>query len=445
MDYPGIPQFPLHGSQASEGSSSTAPQANFSNTTSQLSQHYRRPESQSMPSGRPRPLPDLPPGLAHRPDPRYPQPPALPLQTSSSAPSCALDRPQQYLAPLESRISPQYTASQTSNPYFLQSSCIRGVEDSRSGNDLHTHNGDGSPLTSMDDSGPQIVQLRPIEPYNSGAEQSNEQGPNVLSETGSWASRGGANVSNSHHTSDGMRHSFNRRSATEKREGSTVNPSQTWNSVPTVNNTARPNQGTYLQGIDYQTDLSAFFGIDESLAGPDFLEEHRSFVEDANNTNTDAYDSQNTGYPHDPVSSGSHYPSNPSALAPRNAPDSSNIPSSTMSNLTPPFDHDAHSQLAPESSNCCHECNLVFANRQNRRRHMHELHKEQFQYKCLLGRDGSACTKHVTKRNRRRHVVAFHPRESTDLPPTSTNRRPNPQTDEMLNRWFVEVLLSSAQ
>ena len=76
---------------------------------------------------------------------------------------------------------------------------------------------------------------------------------------------------------------------------------------------------------------------------------------------------------------------------------------------------------------------------------MHEHHEEQFQYICLLSKDGLACTGHVKKRNRRRHVETFHPRESTDLPPVSTHRRPNPQTDEMLNRWFVAVLQSDSQ
>lgn len=352
----------------------------------------------------------------------------------------------QYSAPLESRISPPYTASQMSNLYPLPPSCISGVEDSRSGHVLHSHNGDRFSLTSMVDSGPQTAQLSPIEPYNSGAEQSNEQGPNVLSGMGSWASRrvlGRAKLSNDHHTSDGRRHLSNCRSATNKSKGFTVDPSQIWNSVPIANNTPRPNRGTYLQGIEYQTDPSTL-GIDQDLAGPDFSREYGSFAEDANNTKIDAYNSQIEGYPHNTISSGSCYRSNPSALARRNAPSSRNIPPSTVFNLTPPFDHGTHSQIAPGCSNRCHECNMDFANRQNLSRHMHEHHEEQFQYNCLLSKDGLPCTGHVKKRNRKRHVEGFHPRESTELPPVSTHRRPNPQTDEMLDRWFVEVLQSTS-
>ena len=211
--------------------------------------------------------------------------------------------------------------------------------------------------------------------------------------------------------------------------------------MPVVNNAARPNQGTYLRGIEYQIDQSTL-GIDQDLAGPDFSKEYGSFAEDANNTNTDAYNSQIEGCPHDPISFGRCYRSNPSALAGRNAHSSRDIPFSTVSNLTQPFDHGTHSQLAPGSCNRCNECNMDFANRQNLSRHMHEHHEEQFQYNCRLSKDGSACTGHVKKRNRRRHVDVFHPRESTELPPISTHRRPNPQTDEMLNRWFDEVLQS---
>ena len=209
MSHCGIPQFPLRGSQTSEGNSSTAPQAKFSNTASQFSQYNRRPESQRMPLGRSRPLLDLLPSLAHCSDPPCPQSSASHVHSSSSAPSHTLGHPQQYPASLESRISPPYTASQMSNPYPLRMICVSGVEGSRSGHVLHSHNGDGFPLTSMVDSGLQTAQMAPVEPYNSGAEQSNEQIPNVLSGMGSWASRqvpGRARFSNNHHTSDGMRH-----------------------------------------------------------------------------------------------------------------------------------------------------------------------------------------------------------------------------------------------
>ncbi|KAM0803417.1 hypothetical protein BDR22DRAFT_886786 [Usnea florida] len=321
-----------------------------------------------MPSGRPRPLPNLLPSLAHCPDPPYPQSPAPPVQPSYSAPSYPQGHPQQYPAPLESRISSPYTAIQVSNPYPLQISYISGIEDPRSGHVLHSHNGDGFSLTS----GPQTAQLSSIEPYNSGAEQSNEQGPHVLNGMGSWASRqvpGRVDCPNNHHASDGIRIPFNCRSVTKKREGFTVDPSQVLNSVPIANNTAHPNQGTYLQGIEYQTDQSTL-GIDQDLVGPYFLREYGPFAEDANNTN-------------------------PSALPRRNAPSSRNVPSSTESSLTPAIDHGTHSQLAPGSSNRCHECNMDFANKQNLSRHMHEHHEEGFRYNCLLGEDGLVCTGHV--------------------------------------------------
>ena len=255
-------------------------------------------------------------------------------------------------------------------------SCISGVGDSRSGHILNSHNRDSFASTSMVDSGLQTAQLSPKEPHDSGAEQSNEQRPIILSGMGLWASRQvprRANFSNNRHTTDGKRHSFNCRPANNKREGFTVDPSQTWSSVPMANNTARPNLGTYLQGVEYQTDQCAL-GIDQDLAGPDFSKEYGFFAEDANNTKTDD-----------------------------------------------------------------------FANRQNLSRHMHEHHEEQFQYNCQLSKDGLDCTGHVKKRNRRRHVEVFHPKESTELPPISNHRRPNPQTDEMLNRWFVEVLQSISQ
>ena len=292
-----------------------------------------------MPSGRPRPLPDLLQSLAHCPDPRYPQSSAPLVQPSYSAPSQG--RPQ------------QHSASQLSNPYPLQISYISGVEDSRSGHVLHSHNGAGFSLTS----GPQTAQWSPIEPYHFGAEQSNEQGAHVLNGMGSWASRqvpGRANFSNKHHASDGKSHSFNCRSVTEKREGFKVDPSQVWKSVPIANNTARPNQGTYLRGIEYQIDPSTL-GIDQDLAGPDFSRNYGSFAEDANNTD-------------------------PSALARRNAPSSRNVPSSTVSSLTPSIYHGTHSQLDPGASNRCRECNMDFPHKQNLNRHMHEQHEERSRY-----------------------------------------------------------------
>ena len=171
-----------------------------------------------------------------------------------------------------------------------------------------------------------------------------------------------------------------------------------------------------------------------------------SFVEDANNTNTDAGDSQNEGHPHNLGFYGNHCPSNVSALAPNYPPRLRNILSSIAPNLTPYIDHGAHSQLAPESSERCQICNLLFSNSENRRRHMREQHREKFQYICQLIEDGLVCSANVqVARNRRRHVEKVHPRESTKLPPKSGNHRPNDMTDEMLNGWFDKVQQRSAQ
>ena len=204
-------------------------------------------------------------------------------------------------------------------------------------------------------------------------------------------------------------------------------------------NPTRRDWGTHSQGIDYPFDPSAL-GIDQSLQPPYFPDVHGSFVADANNTNTNAYGSQNEEYPHDLSYFGKHCPRNPSALAPNYVPESRNILSSIVPNLTPHFDHDAHRQAAPESSKRCQICNKPFSNSENRRRHMREKHRKKFQYICQLIKDGSVCSAAVkVARNRRRHVEALHPRESTELPPKSTNRRSNDKTDEMLNGWFDEV------
>ena len=472
MDCPKIPQSPFHGSQASEGSSSIAHHAlsrriyNFPNNISQLPQPNRRPGSQSVPSGSHELLPELSSWSAHRLDPQYTQLSAPPLQASSSiTPSIYTPgRTQQDLASLESQSLQQYTPSQTSNQYSLSSSyfeavtpsvhshqryagggttsSFRGAEGSRSGHGWPAYNGDCTPLTSLDSSGRRIVQGSSPELYNSGAEQSKEQGPNVLSGMGSWGSprvTGGANVSDSYYRSDGMRYSFDCRSATDQREGLTVNLSLIRNLVPVENKSARRKQAIHSQEIGWPVDQSAR-GIDQSLQSRDFPEVLGSFVEDANNTNTDVGGSQNEGYPHNLGFYGKNCPSNPSALAPSYAPEPRNILSSIASNLTPHFDHGAHSQLAPESSERCQFCDQHFSNSDNRRRHMREQHREKFQYKCQLIKDGSVCSANVkVARNRRRHVELVHPQESTELPPTSTNRRSNDKTDEILNGWFEKV------
>ena len=232
---------------------------------------------------------------------------------------------------------------------------------------------------------------------------------------------------------------YNLRSETDQYEGLTVNPSQIQNPVLTENNPARQNQGTRSQEIGYPVDPSTL-GIDMSLQPRYFSKVHGSFIEDANSTNTDAYDSLEEGYSHDPGSFRNHGPSSPSASAPRYAPESRNIESSTAYNL-------AHNLAPPsESSRRCQICDRVFSNPDNRRRHMRAQHMEKFSYKCLLKKDGLACTSTITdRRNRRKHVNEVHPRESTELPPKSANRRFNDKTDEMLNRWFTQSPQSRAQ
>ena len=232
MDCPETTQSPLHGSQASEGSSSVASQApchrifNSSNATSQLRQPDRRSGSQSVPSGSPELLSELSSWSEHRLDPQYSQLSAPPSQALSSIPSSiyAPGRAQQDLASPEPQSLQQYIPSQTLNQYAPSSSyfdpitpsvhsyqeyggggtttSFRGLEGSRSGHGWPTYNGDGTLLTSMEASGRRIVQGSSTELYSSGTEQSNEQGPNILSGMGSWGSSlmtGGANVS------DGMR------------------------------------------------------------------------------------------------------------------------------------------------------------------------------------------------------------------------------------------------
>ena len=209
--------------------------------------------------------------------------------------------------------------------------------------------------------------------------------------------------------------------------------------MPPKNHPARQAQGIHSQEVGWPVDQSAR-GIEQSLQSRAFPEMLGSFVEDANNTNTDVGDSQNQGYLHNLGNNGNHCPSNLSALAPSYAPESRNILSSIVPNLTPHIDYGAHSQPAPESSERCRTCDMPFSNSENRRRHMREQHREKIQYICQLFKDGSVCSAIVkVARNRRRHVEVVHPRESTGLPPLSTNRRSNDKTDEMLNVWFEKV------
>ena len=194
---------PFHCNEASEGSSSIAPQApcrrvyNLSNTTSQLPHSDRQPGSQSVPSEDPEQLPELLSWQAHPLDPQYPELSASSLQAPSSrTPSTyAPGRSQQVSARLESETFEQYVASQTSNRYHLPSSYFEAWP---------THNGDGSSLASIDASGRQSVQESSIDNHNLSAEESNE----FLSEMGSWNSPrvlGGASVLDNYHRPDGMR------------------------------------------------------------------------------------------------------------------------------------------------------------------------------------------------------------------------------------------------
>ena len=432
MDRPEIPQFPLHGSQVSEGGSSIAPRAprhricESSNTVSQSPQPDRRPEPQGMPSGSSERLPELS-WRAHRPDPQYSELSAPPLQASSSIPpsTYASSRTQQDLASLESQTYDQYVVS----GYSLPSSYFELWA---------TESGDGSPSTPMDASAQAIVQGSFRDDYNPGAEKRNE----LLSELGSWGRPrvpGEANVLDHYSRSDGRRYSLDRCSVTDQREGFTLDPRLIENLLLMETNPARPNQGRHSQEIGWPVDPSAR-GIDQSLQPAYFSEVHSSFVEDANNTNTDAENSLNEGYHHDPGFYDNHRPGNRPALAPSFAPEPRIIPSSIPSNLTTPFDSNVHSQFVSESSRRCEPCDRNFSNPENLRRHIREKHGEQFQYICRLAENGSVCRVNVgLARNRRRHVERIHPRKSTELPPTSENRRSNPKTDEMLNEWFREI------
>ena len=487
MDHPGIPQSPVYGSQASEGSYSIAPQApchridDSPSTASQLPQHDRLRGSQRLPSGIPRLLPELSSWQAHRSPPLSPQPSAPPSQASSSVQtsSYAPGGMQQDLASLESQDPQQYTASQIPSQYLLSSSyydainpsnhlisdqescgensasCFGGVEGSRSGHGGCILNGDGSPLTSMDASGQRISQGSFIEPYNPGAEQSNEQAAIIFSGVDLCRSCQvpfGANISDNCHRLDGMRNPFNRRSATDQYEDSQVSRSQIWDLVPIENNSARRNQGIYSQERGYPVDPSTF-GIDPSLQFPDFSEMHGPFVEDANSTNTETFDSQNQGYAHDPSYLGNTGPSKSSASAPNYAygtrnytPETRDTRSSTASKLTPPLDHVAYSQLAPSSRWTCQDCDQHYTSKTNLRRHTREKHTKQPSYKCLLNKNALACASVINdRRNRRKHVDEVHPRESAELPPRSENHRPNSKTDWLLNRWFTQIPQSSAQ
>ncbi len=76
-------------------------------------------------------------------------------------------------------------------------------------------------------------------------------------------------------------------------------------------------------------------------------------------------------------------------------------------------------------------------------KHMREKHSDSqhWSYKCLLDKDGSACSAVIDlERGRRKHVETVHPTVSRELPPTDKDmRRPNLKTKEMLERWFAKT------
>ena len=74
------------------------------------------------------------------------------------------------------------------------------------------------------------------------------------------------------------------------------------------------------------------------------------------------------------------------------------------------------------------------------RKHFREKHSDSqnWSYKCLLDKDGSACSAVIDlERGRRKHVETGHP--TMDLPPTDRKRKTNPRTSEMLERCFTKI------
>ena len=184
------------------------------------------------------------------------------------------------------------------------------------------------------------------------------------------------------------------------------------------------------------------FGIDPSLLDKSFSGAYRSFEEDVDETNIGAIVSQNERFVHNSGEADAHSPSGPAtSMAPTYHAESRGIPSPTASNTAPSLYHGAHSQLGPESSDC-EICGEDFSSRENRRRHMREQHDadKNICYKCLLNKDGVACQTVVKEvRYRRKHVESVHQRESRELPPVDANRRPNNETNKMLDKWFAKL------
>ncbi len=335
---------------------------------------------------------------------------------------------------------------------------FRAVGDSLSGYGWPNPTGDGSHVNAMDESSRQSVQASSTKPCNPSAEeygyseiQQHCTDQSVLERTNALHGVGsGFNVSDGYYGSDSMKILLNRVSATDKCESISDNTNQNWNPSAIETNRARQSQWKNSQELGNPVDLSMIpaFGIDPSLLDKPFSGAYRSFVEDVDKTNIGAIDSQNEKFLHNSGEVDAHSPSDPSAfMAPTYDAESRDTLCPTVSSTAPSLYHGTHSQLVPEPSENCKICGEVFSGRaewqkDNRRRHIREKHRtgQKLRYKCLLNKDGVACQTVVKEvRYRRKHVESVHQRESGKLPPVDANRRPNNETNKMLDKWFAKL------
>lgn len=502
MDSAGMPQPPYHHSQASEGNSFIAPLAphreeDISCTTSQTSQYDIYPGSQSMPSGRPGPSTELS-SLQELPqDSQWggfggSQPSAPALQPFSTVPPSlyAPDQNHTSLALLNSVRIQHYVPSQAPYQYALPSSypvattssghpiprqrhserdtttSFTGAEESFSGHNWSNDNGDDLVFSSMDDPGRHIDQGYFTEPCNHGGEQrgSSEVQHNleqrIVNGNNALRGIGEVNYSDEYDESDSMSRSLNCRPATDKREAFGDNAIQTWNPAPTENTLARPGPWSTSQEIDDPVvpSTSLASGLDPNLLNESFPRVYDSFVGDADMTNIGAFNSRQERLPRHLGDYDDHSPSGSStSQAPRYDTGSRNILSPTASDTRAYLDYGANRPVAPEPWRSCKLCDEdpsyepkpVFSSGVNKARHMRESHPcgPINYHKCLLSnKDGSAC-KSVIKitRNRRKHVESLHKGVSRELPSTSKVRRPNGETDKMLDKWFTPQPQSSTE
>ena len=392
-------------------------------------------------------------------------------------------------APYQYPLPSSYPAATTSSGHTIPrqrynerdtTTSFRGAEDSFSRHGWRSDNGDNFLSSSMDDPGRQIDQGYFTEPCNHGGEQRGSSevqhnieqsivnGNNALRGIGSWRSfpvQSEVNYSDEYYGSDSMSCSLNCRPATDKCEAFGDNAIQNWNMAPTENTLARPGQWPSSQEIDNlvvpSTSLAS--GLDPNLLNGSFPRVYDPFVGDADMTNTGAFDSQNERFPHYLGDSDNHSPSGSStSQAPRYDTGSRNILSPTASDTTPCLDYGANRQVAPESWRRCKLCDEdpncerkpVFSGsvenqKINQARHMRENHPRgpMNHYKCLLSKeDGSACKSVIKKaRNRRKHVESLHKGDSRGLPSTSKDRRPNGETNKMLDKFFTPQPRSSTE